>query len=404
MSSAIIYRNSTSSSPLFSFPPLAIITTAPSAQTAINASIYRCQALWDAWRWSSKSFNEEILSEKAAGKYSTFIKTHTSSWTDTRFPTLWYTRDDGFHRISTLPASATIISSVVVTETRFNTPIYQISEPSCSSTCLYTAPRCYIDAKRVELFYWPVTPVSGYSNAIEVITAIMEGLIITSPTVVLSYGAISATDDCGVNVGGVYPGRLLTLHPNSVSSLYSNGGPDWHGSPSRFNFAHLNIPHPLSVQLKQCWPTPVEYCVLEDAAPYNPILADPPEIIGLDPAWKSCGKPQFGTQDPPRILIPAQALVRPTPADDARTKSTAAVPAFSFPSPITASSTVAGFVASPSKTPDQFAAPDPVPSGQMTRHNLRALTLNKDRILHLLRKSPLTKTRLGVRLLHTLLA
>lgn len=308
-----------------------------------------------------------MLSEKAAGKYSTFIKIHTSSWTDTQFPTLWYTRDDGFHRISTLPASATIISSVVVTETRFNTPIYQISEPSCSTTCLYTAPKCYIDAMRVELFYWPVTPVSGYSNAtvasnaIEVITAIVEGLTITSPTVVLSYGAISATDDCGANVGGVYPGRLLTLHPNSVSSLYGNGGPDWHGSPFRYNFADLNIPHPLSVQLKQCWPAPVESCVLEDAAPYNPRLADPPEIIGLDPAWKSCGKPKFGTQDPPRILIPAQALVRPTPADDARTKPTAAVPAFSFPSPITASSTVAGFVASPSKTPDQFSAPDPVP-------------------------------------------
>ena len=112
----------------------------------------------------------------------------------------------------------------------------------------------------------------------------MEGLIITSPTVVLSYEDIYATDQCGNTLGAVYPGRLLTLHPDPVSSLYLEDGPDQHGSPFRFNFADLNIPHPLSVQLKQCWPLQVESCALEDAAPYNRILADPPEIIGLDPA------------------------------------------------------------------------------------------------------------------------
>lgn len=365
MSSATNYRNSTSSSQLFSFPQLVTITTAPSAQTVINGSIDRCQALLNAWRLSSKSFDDRVLSEKAAGKHSTIIEIYTSSWTDTRYPTLWYTRDDGFHRISTLLASATVISSLVVTETRHETPVYQISEPSCSSTCWNTAPRCYVDAMAVELFYWPVAPVSGYSNATvtsnitKIVTATMEGLTITSPTVVLSYGAISATDDCGNTVGGVYSGRLLTLHPDSVSSLYGRGGPDQHGSPFRFNFADLNIPHPLSVQLKQFWPTPIELCVLEDAAPYNPRLADPPEIIGLDPAWKSCGKPQFGTQDPPRILVPAQALVNPTPAADARTKLTAAIPASSFPSPGAVSSTAADLVSSPSNTPEQSTMPFP---------------------------------------------
>ena len=287
-------------------------------------------------------------------------------WTDTQFATLWYTRD-GFHHISTLPASATIISSAVVTETSFDTPVYQISKPGCSTTCWATAPRCYVDASGVELLYWPMTPASGYpndtvvSNATEVVTAIFEGLTITSPTVVLSYGAIYATDDCGSTLGGVYPGRLLTLHPDSVSSLYVQGGPPQHGSPFRFNFEDLNIPHPLSVQLKQCWPTPVELCGLEDAAPYNPILADPPEIIGLDPAWENCGKPLFGTHDPPRILTPAQALVNPTPVADARTNPTAAIPASSFPSPAVASSTEAYFVSSPSKSLEKSAVPYSVP-------------------------------------------
>lgn len=195
-----------------------------------------------------------------------------------------------------------------------------------------------------------------------VVTAIFEGLTITSPTVVLSYGAIYATDDCGSTLGGAYPGRLLTLHPDSVSSLYVQGGPPQHGSPFRFNFEDLNIPHPLSVQLKQCWPTPVELCGLKDAAPYNPILADPPEIIGLDPAWKNCGKPLFGTHDPPRILTPAQALVNPTPVADARTNPTAALPASSFPSPVVASSTAAVFVSSPSKSLEKSAVPYSVPS------------------------------------------
>lgn len=316
---------------------------------------------------SSGSFDLKVLSEIAAGKYSTIKKTYSSLWTDTQFATLWYTREDGFYHISTLPTSATVISSVIVTETGFDTPVYQISEPGCSATCLYAAPRCYVDASNVELFYWPVTPASGYSNATvvlnatEVVTAILSGLKITSPTVVLSYGAIYATDDCGKTLGGVYPGRILTLHPDSVSSLYVQGGLVQHGSPVKFNFEDLNIPHPLSVQLKQCWPTPVELCGLQDAAPYNPRLADPPEIIGLDPAWKNCGRPQFGTNDPPRILTPAQALVNPTPVTDERADPTAAIPASSFPSPAVASPTEAVFVSLPSKSLEESAVPYSVP-------------------------------------------
>lgn len=298
----MVYKNLTLSSPLSSFPPIATITTAPSAHTAINASIDGCEASWDAWGSSFESFQSIVSSKRAAGKYSTTKEIYTYSWTDTRFPTSWYTRNDGFHRLSTLPASGTIIiSSIVGTHTRLLMPVYQISQPSC---CWITAPRCYVQAMSVELFYWPVTPVSGYSNATvasnatEVVTAILEGLTITSPTAVLSYGDISAIDDCGARIGGIYPGRLLTLHPDSVSSLYGEGVPDAYGRPFKFNFADLNLPHPLSVQTKQCWPTPVESCFLEDLAPYNPRLADPPEIIGLDPAWKSCGKPQFGASDP----------------------------------------------------------------------------------------------------------
>lgn len=65
-------------------------------------------------------------------------------------------------------------------------------------------------------------------------------------------------------------------------------------------------------------------------------------------------------QDPTRILISVQVLVNLTPAADARINPTAAIPA-SFPSPATASSTVANFVSSPSKPPEQSVVPDPGP-------------------------------------------
>lgn len=63
-SSALEYSNSSLSSPLSSFPTLTTITTAPSAQPALNKSTDRCQHSWDSWRLSSRSFDLKVSSKK----------------------------------------------------------------------------------------------------------------------------------------------------------------------------------------------------------------------------------------------------------------------------------------------------------------------------------------------------
>ena len=65
---------------------------------------------------------------------------------------------------------------------------------------------------------------------------------------------------------------------------------------------------------------------------YAPIIAPPPEIQKLEPAWEAC-KSQFAF-DPPRSLVPASALVpSPTPANQAGPQLAPAMPSPSIEDP-----------------------------------------------------------------------
>ncbi|KAK5137795.1 hypothetical protein LTR08_007367 [Meristemomyces frigidus] len=81
-----------------------------------------------------------------------------------------------------------------------------------------------------------------------------------------------------------------------------------------FNLADLNWPVPVSAYENQprfALGRDVFSVVFDD---YNPVLAVPPEIRSLDPAWKSCALDWQGLYDPPKALHPASVMAGPTTA------------------------------------------------------------------------------------------
>ncbi|MCJ1462904.1 hypothetical protein MMC07_001508 [Pseudocyphellaria aurata] len=166
------------------------------------------------------------------------------------------------------------------------------------------------------------------SNATKPVTAIVNGTTFTSPTVYLSYAGVSAIDGCGRAVGRSHLGAVLSLDPNSVSSMDLP-----HGPTSKFNFADLKKPYPSGVLQQMCFPAPLESCSVDTTSIYQPRLVVPDEIRDLDRSWKSCDPDYLrGSFDPPRILVPAQNLVQPTSVADVKVTTPAATPAFTVSS------------------------------------------------------------------------
>ena len=307
-------------------------TAANATKTLTASNIYSfddaCQASLDAFRNSQYEFYQ---SASAAGLFSTSILgTGMQTVTFTDYSLVIYTSRDGqdehSYVSSKVPTSIRITSWPVTLET-VRTPTYPGSSPTCNMD-YYCGSNCTIRAREVQLIYWPVNTISGYSNltvapnATEPVTAMINGTTFTSPTVYLSYNGVSAVDNCESPIARSYPGAVLSLHPNNVSSIHG-----LHGGSTRFDFADLNKPYPLRVLFSMCWPTPIESCILDPTKEYNPRLVVPEEIRTLDPAWKTCDPDFFGSYDPPRILVPAHALVSSTAAVDAEATSSTPMPA-----------------------------------------------------------------------------
>ncbi|MCJ1423446.1 hypothetical protein MMC29_001329 [Sticta canariensis] len=208
------------------------------------------------------------------------------------------------------------------------------------------ADNCGIYAFSAPLNYWPASTTADKSNltlspnATEPQTAIVDGITFTSPTVYLLYDFVYATGGCGT-VGAQHTNAVVGLRSEDVSIFRGYHNID---GPERLNFSDFLGPVPF-----KCNRLPEENC-FPIRAVYNPLLVIPEKIRDLDPAWKNCGVDQrYGTNDPPRILVPAQALVRSTSAFDAVITLEAAVPAPSVLSP-GAASTMKPHLASPSPT------------------------------------------------------
>ena len=114
------------------------------------------------------------------------------------------------------------------------------------------------------------------------------------------------------------PGELSTL--DYFSNIFA--GP-FYENPKPFNLSNLPCP-PQSLLDAQNAANEIDF-MLPARPGYAPIIAPPPAIQNLEPAWKWCHTQM--AFDPPRSLVPAAILVpSPTPADQAGPQKTPAAP------------------------------------------------------------------------------
>lgn len=212
---------------------------------------------------------------------------------------------------------------------------------------------CTVYFSLVDVLYWPVpgantacldnatsldsVPISSpalVSSRNDTVSTTVgpDGFTYTSPSIYVAYHDISASNRCG-QIGPKHTSITLSFAPGSLStSDYAPGifaGP-YGGQPKPLNLSDLPCP-PQSLLDAQESANQVGFSL--PARPgYAPIIAPPPALQNLEPAWKNCHS-QFAF-DPPRSLVPASALVpSPTPANQAGPELTPAMPSPSTEAP-----------------------------------------------------------------------
>lgn len=195
----------------------------------------------------------------------------------------------------------------------------------------------------------------------------------------ISVATAYASNSCGY-VGGVHTGELLTLASSKVFTVRGYHY-EFLDAAYSFNFADLNDPVPASAYFgldagdaceddegaSSIWgfndfingqsadqgegPCGTIY----DQA-YNPVLAVPPELRSIDPAWSTCALNLVGLYDPPRALT--QELTVDTPTVSFSTSASPAPTAL----PVTVSATSTPIPTTPSSTSAPTSSPSSVDS------------------------------------------
>ncbi|KAK5716500.1 hypothetical protein LTR15_009391 [Elasticomyces elasticus] len=221
-------------------------------------------------------------------------------------------------------------------------PTWSALAPSCTLGCA----RCGITGGFVQLLYWP--PNTSYHTATGPITAAVDNITLTYPTVYVSYHAVSASDSCSA-VGPTFTNTIVAI-PNSadISSIYAQpmegarfgivGDDIVTTNVASFNLADLQDT-PDSVFSRQIWCVSLlsqHADVYSDGTfynevgednmglatldyscpttlPYNPVLYLPSQIIqSMYSGWASCSGDINGVYDPPTALTPRGTAAGPT--------------------------------------------------------------------------------------------
>ncbi|KAK3068947.1 hypothetical protein LTR53_013085 [Teratosphaeriaceae sp. CCFEE 6253] len=160
----------------------------------------------------------------------------------------------------------------------------------------------------------------------------------------ISYENVYASNSCGT-LGQVYRNSVV---PVASSNVYSMSGYHYFidNRAYPFNFADLSGPVPVSAyfaqaqcdqsgHLKELQPpnqlngelVHEQVCDRDDSviydAHYFPVLAVPPELRALDPAWSQCLLGLKGLWDPPKALQPVSTAAAPTVPGQSITTTTA---------------------------------------------------------------------------------
>lgn len=160
----------------------------------------------------------------------------------------------------------------------------------------------------MQLYYWPTGTSTGTGNNAVATnsvngtmtspprTAVIDGVTMVSPSVYISMQTVGVGDWCGTLPGNNISNLLLPMRPQDVSTMFgthtgsilSNGEKPWQADQARqINYADLEGPVPASIY--EASPE----CVLQGCVNiyndyYHPILAVPPKLRALNPAWANC--------------------------------------------------------------------------------------------------------------------
>ncbi|KAI7213331.1 hypothetical protein KC333_g6634 [Hortaea werneckii] len=170
--------------------------------------------------------------------------------------------------------------------------------PSSTTQCIFSkdCSKCTISGGTVQLLYFPVSRTSA--------TASVSSFVSGSKGKATGQAGWNRTASATKDPEGVMTSAPSTLSdplfPVPVTSAYLKA--------ASFNLADLNWPVPVSAyqnQPKFKLGGEIFSVVFDD---YRPVLAVPPQIREMDPAWKTCELDWEGLYDPPKALQPARTM------------------------------------------------------------------------------------------------
>ncbi|KAK5723450.1 hypothetical protein LTR15_005148 [Elasticomyces elasticus] len=275
-----------------------------------------------------------------------------------------------------------------ITDGEYISPVFCPYAPSPYDTDEDGSNDCQVDVYSAQLFYWPVTTVSGNicnkTGTTITATPTKEGLpntsvlnnsiTLTSPSVYVSFHNLSYITNNFNSTQSYVTNTLMAFPPDEILSMRG-----YHGEQGNFSLNLADLPPnqvPASAYFGQavCQYDPETICLPILATPYQPALAFPSvfyQLSGFNTAWtgKSCqlGYAGGGIWDPPVALQAAETAEGPsapnpvayTTTSSAFTSTTAAPSITPVSGPAQTTSSAASIGSSYTALPESESNTDP---------------------------------------------
>ncbi|KAK3621778.1 hypothetical protein LTR56_022595 [Elasticomyces elasticus] len=282
-----------------------------------------------------------------------------------------------------------------ITDGEYISPVFCPYAPSPYDTDEDGSNDCQVDVYSAQLFYWPVTTVSGdlcnKTGTTITATPTKEGLpntsvlnnsiTLTSPSVYVSFHNLSYLTNNFNSTQSYVTNTLMAFPPDEILSMRG-----YHGDDGNFSLNIADLPPnqvPASAYFGQvaCFPDPEAACLPIGATAYQPALAFPSvfyQLSGFNTAWtgKSCqlGYAGGGIWDPPVALQAAETAEGPsapnpvayTTTSSAFTSTTAAPSITPVSGPAQTTSSAASTESSYTALPESESSSDPGDSTSST--------------------------------------
>ena len=305
-------------------PCVATCKESDSACRSVASSIVAtCKPQWDTF----DSIQKNLMSTPSNGAWSYITTTnHYSYGSGSVRTTTWsvYTKVSTVRNYSYVNVEGSTI-----------TPVYALGKPSITEsevpnagytatfltgptpTCRYnyvawtadgtlahlnsqiitmTCGQCSLHGGEVQLYWWPTPSTTSLgaggtrASPESVMTTVVDGMTLTSPTVYVSLHNLSASDSCSV-VGSTVTSTLIAMNPTDISTLVHIGGKVAQSNANQYGplkFQQLTGLPPASAYEQQpdcvyvgcptIYPAPINYTIVVPSS----------QVRSMDPAWANC--------------------------------------------------------------------------------------------------------------------